>query len=459
MFRLSLLCLLAGCPGLPDSGDTDEPDTDLDTSDAPPLTDLPTGVCGPTPYDWVPLDQVGTVVSWERASELDLSAQAIRGVLAGAGLPADLLDIRYDVRMYRFRYLTQDRGQTVEATALLSFPETDETVPTVAWLHGTTGFMDECAPSAAGIEGAAGNLLLSSMGVAVVSPDYLGMNGFGPASENVHPYVIAEPTAVASLDALRAAWRLTPELSGVDADVTRQTILFGGSEGGFAALWSELYAPWYLPSADMVGVVASVPPTDVVGLATRGATVEGATSLALAGALATYSDWYGFDEPLTEVLTDEAPYELASTLLPAMNGSCDFGDSYSDISSVETVYTEAFRQAATDGTLADFGPWGCALTANSLATAPFERISDTPVLYVYSGADDLVYHQTNRDDIPRLCAQGYDMDTIECAGAGHTEGAASSILLQWEWVQDRLGGVPMDDECGVPEPIECLPEG
>ncbi|MFT6159456.1 MAG: hypothetical protein ACJAZO_003501 [Myxococcota bacterium] len=402
---------------------------------------------------------MGTIVSWERASELDLTAEAIRGVIGGAGFPTDLLDIQYDVRLYRFRYLTQDRGETVEATALLSFPETDATVPTLAWLHGTTGFTDECAPSGQGIEGAAGNLLLSSLGVAVVAPDYLGMNGFGPASDQVHPYIIAEPTAVASLDALRAAWALIPELSGVDATVSRETILFGGSEGGFAALWSERYAPWYLPSADMVGVVASVPPTDVVGLAEHGATVEGATSLALAAALATYSDWYGFEEPLSEVLTDDEPYQLASTLLTTMDASCDFGDAYSDIDSVEAVYTETFRQAVADGTLTDFGPWGCALAANSLATGPFERISDTPILYVYSGADDLVYHQTNRDDIPRLCAQGYDMDVIECAGANHTEGAASSIPLQWAWVQDRLNGVPMDDECGVPDPIQCLPEG
>jgi hypothetical protein len=459
VFQLSLLCLLAGCPGLPETEDTTEPDAELDTSDAPPLTDLPTSTCGPTDYEWVPRDQVGTIVSWERASELDLTAEAIRGVIGGAGFPTDLLDIQYDVRLYRFRYLTQDRGETVEATALLSFPETDATVPTLAWLHGTTGFTDECAPSGQGIEGAAGNLLLSSLGVAVVAPDYLGMNGFGPASDQVHPYIIAEPTAVASLDALRAAWALIPELSGVDATVSRETILFGGSEGGFAALWSERYAPWYLPSADMVGVVASVPPTDVVGLAEHGATVEGATSLALAAALATYSDWYGFEEPLSEVLTDDEPYQLASTLLTTMDASCDFGDAYSDIDSVEAVYTETFRQAVADGTLTDFGPWGCALAANSLATGPFERISDTPILYVYSGADDLVYHQTNRDDIPRLCAQGYDMDVIECAGANHTEGAASSIPLQWAWVQDRLNGVPMDDECGVPDPIQCLPEG
>ncbi|MFT6145923.1 MAG: hypothetical protein ACJAV2_003813, partial [Myxococcota bacterium] len=41
MFQLSLLCLLAGCPGLPETEDTTEPDAELDTSDAPPLTDLP----------------------------------------------------------------------------------------------------------------------------------------------------------------------------------------------------------------------------------------------------------------------------------------------------------------------------------------------------------------------------------------------------------------------------------
>ena len=95
--------------------------------------------------------------------------------------------------------------------------------------------------------------------------------------------------------------------------------------------------------------------------------------------------------------------------------------------------------------------------ANSLATSPIPRISDEPVLYVISGADELVYHQTNRDDVPRLCEQGYALEIIECEGASHTDGAIGSLHLQWQWVEDRLDGVPFDAPCALPEPVVCEP--
>lgn len=449
--RLLFLALLAGCPGLNDSDTDADSDTDVDTG--PPLSELPTDRCSNFDYDWVPLSDVGSVVSWERASELDISADTLRGMIALAGYSADYLPITYDVHMYRLRYRTQDRGQTVETTALLSFPDVEGEFPTVAWLHGTTGFMDECAPSGQGIEGAAGNLVLSSMGAVVVAPDYLGMNGFGPASTQVHPYMIAEATAVASLDSVRAAWSLAAELNE-DAKALRQTVLFGGSEGGFAALWSERYAPWYLPSADIVGVAASVPPTDLVALGEHGAANFGPTTAALAAAMTTHKEWYGFEAPLSDVLTDEDPAFLASTLLETMNTECSLGSAADGLDAVDQIYTEAFLAAAAED-LPSLPEWGCAFENNSLVSAPFERISDTPVLYVISGDDQLVYHETNRADVPRLCEQGYDLEVIECEGASHTEGAVASLHLQWRWVQDRINGVPFSAPCALPEPIDC----
>ncbi len=111
------------------------------------------------------------------------------------GLPGDAFDAVYDVQTWRIRYTTQDRGRAVEATMLLSFPLGAGEVPTFAWLHGTTGFTDACAPSAMGIEGGAFNLLFASLGYVVVAPDYLGMNGFGEPADALHPYLVPEATA------------------------------------------------------------------------------------------------------------------------------------------------------------------------------------------------------------------------------------------------------------------------
>ena len=77
--------------------------------------------------------------------------------------------------------------------------------------------------------------------------------------------MIGEPTAVASLDALRAAWTVQDELD-LSSQGTKQTVLMGASEGGFASLWADRYQPHYLPEADVVAVVAAVPATDLAGL-------------------------------------------------------------------------------------------------------------------------------------------------------------------------------------------------
>lgn len=414
--------------------------------DPPTIADLPTAGCGAAPYDFLPTDAVGTVVSWERAPELDATAVVLRGILATGGYPVDKLPIEYDVKLYRMRYTTQDRGRTVEATALVSFPDARGSFPTVAWLHGTTGFDDACAPSAQGIEGAGFNLLLSSLGAVVIAPDYLGMNGFGAPSEQVHPYIVGEPTALASLDAVRAAWSAIDE-EGLEAP-ERRTVLFGASEGGFAAFWADRYAPYYLPEADVIGVVASVPPTDLIGLSAHATTVLGPTTAALTAVLIAHHDWHGWTVPLTDVFTET----IAETVPPLMADGCSAGDAFDPVDSLDDV----FEPGTLGEDWADRDPWTCSLRESSPATATFPRIADTPVLYVYGGADTLVWHETNRADIPRLCEAGYDLEVIECADAEHGEAAGGSLHLQWQWVEARLAGETIGETCIIPDPIDCL---
>lgn len=419
------------------------------------LSEVPTAACGAADHAWVDLAQTGAVVAWERAPELDASAAVLRGLLAAAEYPAEWLPLVHDVRVYRLRYLTQDRGALVEATALVSVPDAAGPFPTLAWLHGTTGFMDECAPSGAGLEGAVGNLLFSSLGAVVVAPDYLGMNGWGAPSAQLHPYLVAEPTALATLDAIRAGWSMVEADPSIDAIAERRVVLFGASEGGFAALWAERYAPWFLPEGEVVATVASVPPSDLTGLTTHAVTTLGPTSAALAAVLTAHRDWYGYAAPLSEALSTAAPWDLAGTLQAQMEATCDLGGAIDGVSEIAHLYEPGFAALAAAGEWEALGEWGCGLRANTLATAPFARASDGPVLYVISGADALVWHQTNRADVPRLCAQGYDLHVIECLGADHAEGAVASLHLQWAWARERLDGVPLESGCALPAPIDC----
>jgi acetyl esterase/lipase len=94
-------------------------------------------------------------------------------------------------------------------------------------------------------------------GWAVVAPDYLGLGAEGPP----HPYLVGVPAARSALDAVRAARQL-------DAlDLGDQTVVWGHSQGGGAALWTGVEAASYAPDVPLAGIAALAPASDVLALA------------------------------------------------------------------------------------------------------------------------------------------------------------------------------------------------
>ncbi len=467
---LGWILVASGCPGDDDDsagpgddddsagqGDDDTSSDDDDTTDEPFVPDLATGGCGAPDYDWAPMARMGEIVDWELHETDGFTAEAIDLLLTNYGIAT--FEPSYDVRVYRIRYLTQDRGAEVEATGLLSFPIVDEEteVPTLLWLHPTMGFNDDCAPSAIGVEGGLFNVLWSSLGFAVAAPDYLGMAGGGAPSGQLHPYVLAEPTAVASLDSLRALHRF--RAGEGDADVLAspelRTVLWGASEGGFAALWSDRYAPRYAPEFDVVATVASVPPSDTLGLTTHAVSVASPTTAALAGVLATAQPWYGGGADMGQVFTDEDPFFFASTLQDLLGENCSPGDAVEGLETIDQLYTGPFVDAAAAADWAAVEPWSCYLFQSTLDTSeiPLDRI--TPTLYLVAGEDDLVVADVGRQHFPVLCEMGYQLEYLECAGAGHVDGAIDSLPYQWQWIHDRLDGEELAEPCVMTDPVDC----
>src|SRR5690606_13635294 len=113
----------------------------------------------------------------------------------------------------------------------------------VLYLHGSTGFNDSCTASATA-ETRLLSSLLASYGYVVVAPDYLGLKNGGEPTGFLNPALVGQPTAIASLDALRAALRLAPEERG-ELCASPRFVTVGGSQGGHAALWVDRLAPYY----------------------------------------------------------------------------------------------------------------------------------------------------------------------------------------------------------------------
>jgi hypothetical protein len=453
---LALSTLLVGCEGASD-GDKTGADTGGATDSGGDGGDggdfsLPASACGAA-HAVLPPTGMGALLASERDPSLSLTAGAINALLASQGL-AGVFTATYDVETYRVRYQTQDRGQLIEASGFVVVPKGAGAVPTLLWTHPTVGFADQCAPTAVGLEGAAFPMLFASAGFAVAAPDYLGMNGWGAASTQLHPYIVAEPTALASLDNLRALQAVLagPAAAlGTSADPA-QLIHWGASEGGFAALWTDRYQAAYAPEFTTVATVAVVPPTDLQGLASYGVAGLSPTAAGLAGVLIGMDDWYAADDLLS--VLQPGP---AASLPVELRESCNDFPTIDAITAIDQLFTPALITAASSGDWSALPDWGCRLAESSLLDTIVPRGHDAPVFIVTAEADDLVVAAPTREDVPRLCDAGYDVQYHECAGASHTAGAANSLPVQWAWIQDRLAGRPLSGACVVGAPVECPP--
>lgn len=365
---------------------------------------------------------------------------------------------KYDVKVYRIRYQTQDKGELVDATGVVAMPDIDEniTFPVISVLHGTvSGFNDLCAPSTdTSIEGeAAGTaVLLASFGYIIAAPDYLGLKSFGGPSKELHPYLIAEPTAIAVLDMMRAARNLI-SLKGLKA-VPGDNGIIGGSQGGHAAAFTTRYQPYYAPELVIKGASWGIPPTD---LATHAQTalqnfVKASGNTALF--LLTSNSWYtGDNANLSEVFVSPFDVDFPAA---AVNESCEMDEAVDGMDSLDDLYSaKILAEAEVDPFLVNMPPWDCFVAHNTLPSTQLPRLDNIPALMVLGENDDLVDPGIETASFETLCAQGYQINYKKCQGAGHVDGWAWSLEEQFDWIDARMANVPMTDFCTVKEPIRC----
>lgn len=431
-----MLILLLAC-AVP-SEDTGKPGT-------PP--DLPVSDCGGPTYEWMPVDTMGEVLEVEEMTEWSLTAESIRGLVGLAGI-RDTTRVTSGARAWRVRYRTQDRGIPAEATAILAVPDpAPAEPPSLLYLHPSTGFEDFCAPSGRDLTWAGVPIALAGMGYAVAAPDYLGQNGFGAEAAARHPYLLAEPTAVASLDALRALWRF----DALGVTPSRATALLGASQGGAGVVWVERYAPAYLPEADLVGMVATVPPLDLVGMARGGATTLTVASLAPPLFLTSANGWHARGADLGEVLTLEGQARVEES----MATDCPSAVLPEDVTSLDQVYTSEWQAAVADGSFADSDPWGCFLAESSVATAALGP-GPTPAFVAFGAADDVSLGDVHMAALPSLCDGGAAIEAIACEGLGHTDTVKATFDLQLDWLAARVAETPLaGTTCGTIEVVSC----
>lgn len=333
-------------------------------------------------------------------------------------------------RAWRILYRTTDvAGRATTASALVTVPLGSRPHPVIAWAHGTTGFARPCAPSlrdhALGAGGAASYAAAVSRGWAVVATDYPGMGTPG-----VQPYLIGPGEAHAVLDAVRAARQLS------SVDLADQTVVWGHSQGGHAALWTGIEQPTYAPDVPLSGVAAAAPVSNPASFL-RDLQKRPVGTVFVAYALAAYDGTYG-DVAIADHVraVAQAPMrEIADRCLRARSTSVSVNEArlMADRFVTRPLFT---------------GNLGRRLRENA-ATGRIE----VPVLIAQGSADRVVPRRLQDRFVAGRCGEGQPLDYRVYRGEDHRDivlPGSPFVGDLTDWTADRLAGSPATPTCDDP---------
>lgn len=442
------LAVLSACDGAPadsgvgelDMGDGGSPD--MAPSGYPAWSSQSPAICGQSPYTWLPTSNMGTVLEYSR-NLLAVPKLVIQGLEVAAFLGSQLNvhhAVNYDVQTAVVRYQTQDRGKLVDATAMVSWPKvTNKQFPVLLFLHPTLGYTDGCAPSAKSADLTAPmtifSLIAASAGYIAVFPDYLNQRSLGQPSTSVTPYLLMEPTALVSLDAVRAAQKYVASNESLTA--TKDIYVWGHSQGAQAVEYVTAMQPIYAPEFSIKAAAAVSPPSDLRETAKQNF-ASTAPTYNLGEAIAyAWSDYYSVMVN-TALLT---PWDgLALTQLKNYCNS-SYNDPIKSVTDPAKIFTPQFLDTLLSGQKSD--PWSCLLHYNSPSTMGPAMNPGVPLLYVTGDKDTTVPPPANDSVSAKWCSQGIRIQYLQCLGADHVKSLTNSVDDVLKFFEDRQANAPL----------------
>lgn len=322
--------------------------------------------------------------------------------------------------------IVPDSAITTTATTTTTSTRTSTPSPVVAWAHGTTGAAPGCAPSVldGGLETGAmfATDAVLARGWALVATDYVGLG-----TQGVHPYLIGPGQAPSVLDAVRAA----RTLDGVN--LAPDTVVWGHSQGGHAALWTGILAPTYAPDVPLSGVLALAPASNLPGLVENLGQVTGGALFA-SYVISAYSQTY------PDVAYNDYVRPGAQLLVREMAQRC-LAEPGTLVSILTTLLLD---QPIWQGD-PDRGP----LRARMLQNVPTGPIA-APLFIGQGAADRLVVPQAQSVYVAARCAAGQAVDYRTYAGLDHlpiVEAGSPAVADALAWTADRFAGRAAANTC------------
>jgi uncharacterized membrane protein HdeD (DUF308 family)/acetyl esterase/lipase len=323
---------------------------------------------------------------------------------------------------------TRDESEPAVASGLVVLPtdRAEDGIPVIAWAHGTTGAAPGCAPTVIDPFHAGAFFNLDQVldnGWAYVGTDYVGLG-----TESPHPYLIGQGEGRSVLDSIRAARQLPDITLGED------TVVWGHSQGGHAALWTGMLAPTYAPELTIDGVAALAPASNLPAL------IDSLGNVSVGDLFAAYViDSYA--AVYDDVTYQEYVRPGAQPIVSQMADRC-LADIRSSLVSLGTIF-------ALDKTIWNGDPNRAALAQRLQQNVPTGPI-EAPLL-LGQGADDSLVVQAAQDAyVAELCAAGQPVDYRTYQGRDHVplvEPDSPAIPELIQWTQDRFASQPPTNTC------------
>jgi pimeloyl-ACP methyl ester carboxylesterase len=361
-----------------------------------------------------PAEAPGTLVEIKPIADIDASIRELGG---------ESLRILY-------RSTSSTGEHTLVGGALFVPPGTP---PPGGWIilgfaHGTTGINDGCGPSVSpNLFGMAPMIAgYIKAGYAVAFTDYQGLSGPG-----IHVYLDSKTEAYNVIDAVRAMRNAKPDL------VSKRWVTFGGSQGGGASWAAAEQAPVYAPELDLVAAVNAVPAADIAGYPAM-AEAESMTPMQSAAYTAVLITQARAHPDLDMDLYRRGSVKKNWDAL----GQCYGPRLQERVEAVREIKPEELKPATHAATLK--------LRDLLEEMAVPKRKADAPMLVIYAGKDEYINPKWTKRAIEDACRLGTKIDVDYEADKSHGTFDQSHIL---GWVQDRLDGKPIRNDCGnVPGP-------
>ncbi len=332
-------------------------------------------------------------------------------------------------RAWRILYTTtrdEDDPAVASALVVVSADAPAGPRPVLAWAHGTTGYEEGCAPTL--LEDPLGSGAMPALdqvlaeGWLVVATDYVGLGTAGP-----HPYLVGQGEARSVLDAVRAA----RQLDGVV--LAEQTVVWGHSQGGHAALWTGIVQPGYAPDVPLSGVAALAPASNLPGLVGALDEVTGGALFA-SFVVQAYSDIY------PDVAFDRYIRAAAQVQVREMAARC----LHEPEVFVSIVQSLLFGQSVVARDPAT-GPLGRRLAEN-IPDGPIA----VPVLIGQGEADALVLPSAQASYVADRCAAGGTLEYRSVPGRDHLsvlDDDSPLVPYLLSWTEDRFDARAAPSTC------------